>query len=90
MSLPVVFIRWSVICDCCISSSYQLVFNLFHYDGFSYTYRYNPFCALRGHRSKFLNFNVFLFLKIVFIFIAKSADSVSKLFTNVPVYRYPI
>ena len=63
MSLPIVFIHWSVICDCCISSSYQLVFSLFHNDGFSYTYRYNPFCALRGHRSG-QNFNVLVFLKV--------------------------
>ena len=32
------------------------------------------FCILRGHRSKFLNFNVFLSLEIVFVLIANSAD----------------
>ena len=28
------------------------------------------FCILRGHRSKFLNFNVFLSLEIVLVLIA--------------------
>ena len=32
-----------------------------------------PFCILRGNRSKFLNYHVFLSLKIVFI-LANSAD----------------
>ena len=32
----------------------------------------SPFCILKGHRSKFLNFDIFLSLKIAFI-LAKSA-----------------
>ena len=37
-----------------------------------------PFCILRGHRSNFLNFNIFLSLKIVFI-VANSADPYERL-----------
>ena len=32
----------------------------------------SPFCILRGHRSKFLNNDVFLSLKIVFILANKA------------------
>ena len=36
-------------------------------------YSMGPFYVLMGHRSNFLNFNIFLSLKIVFI-LANSAD----------------
>ena len=35
--------------------------------------RFTVFCILMGHKSTFLNFNIFLFLKIVYI-LANSAD----------------
>ena len=28
-----------------------------------------PFCVLMGHRGKFLNYDVFMFIKIVFILV---------------------
>ena len=40
---------------------------------FSKKFLDSPLCVLRGHRSKFLNNEVVMFLKIVFIF-ANSAD----------------
>ena len=35
--------------------------------------RYGPLCILRGHRQIFLNYDVFLYLKAIFI-LANSAD----------------
>ena len=57
------------------SSQYTIFYhsNPFHSDGFSNEHidamsMDCPFCILRGHRSNFLHFNIFLPLKIGFIF----------------------
>ena len=51
----------------------------------------SPFCVLKDYKSKFLNYDVFMSLKIVYI-SANSADSdissVSSTFAKVPVPKY--
>ena len=51
----------------------------FHFDGVSQTHWYNKygivfFCDRRGHMSKFLNYDVFMSVKVVFI-LANSEDT---------------